>query len=117
MNKKAVYLILMPLLGLILGLFIGFLSPFAVPAAYVKYCSVALLVALDTILGGVRAFQENQFDSAIFLSGFVVNMLAAAGLAYIGDILGLDLYLAAVIAFGTRLFQNISIIRRHILHK
>jgi small basic protein len=44
-------------------------------------------------------------------------MLAAAGLAYIGDRVGVDLYLAAIVAFGARAFQNISIIRRHWLEK
>ncbi|MDR1604571.1 MAG: small basic family protein [Gracilibacteraceae bacterium] len=107
----------LPLFGLALGLVIGFLSPITIPPAYAKYCSVALLVALDSIMGGIRAYQEDHFDNSVFLSGFVVNMLAAVGLAYIGDRVGVDLYLAAVVAFGARTFQNISIIRRHWLEK
>ncbi|MDA8229457.1 MAG: small basic family protein, partial [Desulfitobacterium hafniense] len=38
-------------------------------------------------------------------------------LAYVGDRIGVDLYLAAVVAFGVRLFQNLAIIRRHFLRK
>jgi small basic protein len=110
-------MLLLPLCGLALGLVIGVLSPVTIPPDYTKYCSVALLVALDAIMGGIRAYQEDHFDNSIFLSGFVVNMLAAVGLAYIGDRVGVDLYLAAVVAFGTRIFQNISIIRRHWLEK
>ncbi|NTW05851.1 MAG: small basic family protein, partial [Peptococcaceae bacterium] len=41
----------------------------------------------------------------------------AAGLAFIGERLGIDLYLAAVVAFGVRLFQNLAIIRRNLLKK
>jgi small basic protein len=53
----------------------------------------------------------------IFLSGFFGNALLAALLAYIGDKLGIPLYLAAVFAFGNRLFLNFAIIRRFLLNK
>jgi hypothetical protein len=48
---------------------------------------------------------------------FFSNALLAAGLAFVGERLGIDLYLAAVVAFGVRLFQNLAIIRRHLLKK
>lgn len=108
---------LLPVFGLILGLFIGFLSPFTIPVEYAKYFSVAVLVAFDSVMGGIRAHQEEHFDSTVFLSGFFVNIIMATLLAFIGDRIGVDLYLAAIVAFGTRLFQNISIIRRHIINK
>ncbi|MDN5346819.1 MAG: hypothetical protein PWP65_383 [Clostridia bacterium] len=107
----------LPLLGFIIGIAIGFLLPVKVPAAYAKYLSVAVLAALDSVFGGVRAHMEKQFDNAIFLSGFFFNTLMAAFLAYIGDQLGVELYLAAVLVFGSRLFQNLAIIRRHLLKR
>lgn len=110
-------MIWLPIFGLILGLVIGFISPFNIPVEYAKYFSVAILVAFDSVMGGIRAYQEEHFDSTIFLSGFFVNIIMASLLAFIGDRIGVDLYLAAVVAFGTRLFQNISIIRRHIINK
>ncbi|RJE49067.1 MULTISPECIES: small basic family protein [unclassified Dehalobacter] len=108
---------LLPVFGLILGLLIGFISPFSIPVDYTKYFSVAILGALDSVMGGIRSYQEDHFDSTIFLSGFIVNIIMASLLAFIGDRIGVDLYLAAVVAFGTRLFQNISIIRRHIINR
>ncbi len=107
----------LPVLGLILGLAIGYLSPFSVPVDYAKYLSVAFLAALDSVLGGVRAAQEDHFDGKVFISGFFSNMLLAGFLAYVGDRIGVDLYLAAVVAFGVRLFQNLAIIRRHFIRK
>ena len=107
----------LPILGLILGLAIGYFSPLSVPVAYAKYLSVGILAALDSVLGGIRAAQEGHFDSMVFLTGFFSNMLLAGLLAYIGDRIGVDLYLAAVVAFGVRLFQNLAIIRRHLLKK
>ena len=46
-----------------------------------------------------------------------MNALLAAGLAYIGERLGIDLYYVALIAFGMRIFQNLAIIRRALLGK
>lgn len=107
----------LPMLGLILGLAIGWFSPFSVPVEYSKYLSVAILAALDSVLGGVRAAQEDHFDSVVFLSGFFTNILLAGILAYIGDRIGVDLFLAAVVAFGVRLFNNLAIIRRHLINR
>ena len=102
---------------LLIGLFIGFQIPALLPAIAVKYMSIGVLAALDSVFGGIRAYMEDSFDSTIFISGFITNTLLAAGLAYLGDRLGLELYLAAVVVFGVRLFQNLGIIRRYLLKK
>lgn len=104
----------LPLLGLILGIFLGSMTAIAIPGAYVKYLSVAVLASLDSVFGGIRALLEDKFDGTILLSGFFANALLAALLAYMGDRLGVDLYMAAVFAFGVRLFQNLAIIRRKV---
>lgn len=105
----------LPLLGLLLGIGIGSLLAVPIPGAYAKYLSVAVLAALDSVFGGLKSIIENKFDSAVLLTGFFTNALVAAILAYMGDRLGVDLYMAAVFAFGVRLFQNIGIIRREFL--
>jgi small basic protein len=79
--------------------------------------SIGVLAALDSVFGGIRAYMEDSFDSTIFISGFITNTLLAGGLAYLGDRLGLELYLAAVVVFGVRLFQNLGVIRRYLLKK
>ncbi|NPV26582.1 MAG: small basic family protein [Firmicutes bacterium] len=106
-----------PILGLVFGILIGLKSPLYFPVAYAKYMSVAVLAALDSVFGGLRAGLEEQFDNTIFMSGFFSNTLLAAMLAYIGDHLGVELYMAAIVVFGVRVFQNLAIIRRHLLKK
>ncbi|MFD2170814.1 small basic family protein [Tumebacillus lipolyticus] len=105
-------MIWIPVIGLVLGVFIGLSFNLSVPLQYSSYLSIAVLAALDTVFGGIRASLEKHFDSSVFISGFFFNTLLAALLAFIGVQLGVDLYLAAVFAFGVRLFNNIATIRR-----
>jgi len=88
------------------------LGPILLQFPPVRQRNVALL---DSLLGALRAELEGHFDTRIFLSGFYTNALLAAGLAFLGDRLGIDLYLVALFAFGWRIFQNVAVIRRHFL--
>lgn len=106
-----------PFLGLLMGLLIGAALDIPLPGVLAKYLSIAVLAALDSAFGGIKSIFEERFDATILLTGFFANTLLAALLAYLGDQLGVDLYLAAVIAFGVRLFQNLAIIRRELLDK
>ena len=116
MSLAKLKLIWMPLVCLVLGALVGSILTFTVPLFYAKYLSIAVLAALDSLLGGVRAILEHSFDGTIMLSGFFTNALLAAALAFLGDQIGVDLYLAAVFAFGLRLFNNLGYIRRYIVN-
>lgn len=105
----------LPILFLIIGLTLGVLTDIRIPDAYSDYLSIAVLAAFDTLFGGIRAQLEKNFDDTVFLTGFIFNISLAALLAFIGVQLGVDLYLAAVFAFGVRLFRNLAIIRRMII--
>ncbi|WP_342512683.1 small basic family protein [Sporosarcina sp. FSL K6-1522] len=107
----------LPLLGLVLGISLGLLSDIHIPQIYSNYLSIAVLAALDTLFGGIRAHLQQVYDDKVFVSGFFFNVALAAILAFLGVHLGVDLYLAAVFAFGVRLFQNIAVIRRILLTK
>ncbi|MGE5454215.1 MAG: small basic family protein [Methylocystaceae bacterium] len=102
---------------LMFGIFIGFQVPIAIPLVLTKYVSVAILAAMDSVFGGIRSYMDDVFDNNVFLTGFFTNALLAAGLAYLGDRLAVDLYLAAVVAFGVRIFENLAIIRRYLIKK
>jgi len=106
---------LLPLVGLAVGLLIGSLVSVSIPAEYARYTAVAILAALDSVLGAVRANLVGQYDNTIFITGFFTNTLLAAVLTFLGDRLGVELYYAAIFAFGVRLFNNLALIRRHLL--
>ncbi|BAB06279.1 small basic family protein [Halalkalibacterium halodurans] len=107
----------LPIVGLLIGILLGLFSDFRVPDAYTNYLSIAVLAALDTLFGGIRAQLQDTFDTYVFLSGFFFNIILAASLAFLGVYLGVDLYLAAIFAFGVRLFNNIAVIRRMMLSR
>lgn len=105
----------LPIIGLFLGLLLGFFIDFPISEQYSIYLSIAILAALNSLVGGARARLQKAFDENIFITGFFTNLLLAISLAFLGVHLGVDLYLAAVFAFGVRLFHNIAIIRRLLL--
>jgi small basic protein len=107
----------LPLVGLMIGVVLGLLSEIRIPDEYSNYLSIAVLASLDTLFGGIRAHLQNLYDEKVFVSGFFFNIILAASLAFLGVHLGVDLYLAAVFAFGVRLFQNIAVIRRILISK
>ena len=104
---------MIPLIGLIVGITLGLLLNIPVPPSMARYLGIALLAALDSSLGGLRASLEHNFNERLFVGGFLVNTTLAGLIVYVGDNLGIEIYLAAVVAFGVRLFQNLALIRRH----
>jgi small basic protein len=106
-----------PIIGAIVGVVLGLNFQYDIPLAYVKYTSIAILAALDAIFGGMRAQLSQKFLFSKFITSFFTNAALAAMLAYLGDIVGVDIYMGAVVAFSIRLFQNLSIIRETLLER
>lgn len=108
---------MIPLIGLVIGVLLGLFLKIDVTSSFTAYMPVAILAAFDSVFGGVRAGLEKKFDNEIFISGFFGNIILAIGLTYLGDRLNVPIYLAAVVVFGSRLFNNFAIIRRLLLEK
>ena len=102
-------------LSVLLGVLIGALLPWSIPAQYSLYAAVMLLAALHAAAGGINARLHHKFRGSLFVSGALGNGLIAVFLTYMGERIGISLYLAAVVVFGTRLFQNFGEIRRELL--
>ena len=108
---------MIPVIGLIIGIIMGYFLDINIPDTYSLYIPVAILAAMDTVFGGARASLEKKFDSEMFVSGFFGNVLIAAILTYLGEKLNIPMYLAAVVVFGGRLFNNFAAIRRLLIEK
>ena len=104
-------------IGLLIGIILGFVLDVNISDKLSPYMSVAILACLDSVFGAMRGNLSKNFQADIFISGFFGNALLAAALAYLGDKLGIPIYIAAVIVFGGRIFDNFAIIRRLLLEK
>ena len=105
------------IIGLLIGVILGVVFNVSIPDKFSPYMSVAILACLDSVFGAVRATISKNFRTDIFISGFFGNAVLAAALAYLGDKMGVPIYLAAVIVFGGRIFDNFAIIRRLLIDK
>jgi len=110
--------ILLPIVGLLIGVLIPILFHME-PArgAGAQYLAVACIAGLDTVCGGVRAGLEGKFHTDVFLTGFFFNVFIAFFLVWFGDRIGLDFVLVATLVLGSRIFNNLSLIRRFLLTK
>lgn len=106
---------LVPLVGLLVGILAGLVLNVNVSFEFQRYSAVAILAAMDSVLGAIRAELDGVYDNRIFISGFVTNAVVAMLLTFMGDRLSLDLYLVALINFGFRIFNNVALIRRHFI--
>lgn len=99
------------IIGLALGIIIGGFLQLDIPPIYSRYTAVAILGVLDSLFGAIRSEVEHKFDTIVFISGLFFNILLAVIITYFGDKLNLDLYLAILIVFTMRIFQNTGIIK------
>lgn len=105
------------LVGAIIGLVLALFLPIHVPPEYTKYIAVGILAGLDSIIGGISASLRGRFDMRVFTSGFIINAIIASALTFLGNKLDIDISLAAIVTFGSRIFQNFAVIRRLLLNK
>jgi len=108
---------LIAVIGLLIGIILGFVLNVNISDKLSPYMSVAILACLDSVFGAIRGNLSKNFQPDIFISGFFGNALLAAALAYLGDKLGIPIYMAAVIVFGGRIFDNFAIIRRLLIEE
>ena len=123
-------MILLPLVALALGFALIYCLPggsYTANDAVARYTAIAVLAGLDTVLGGLRAHLTDDFDDIVFVSGFFVNALLAGGLVVLGERLGLEtglgdqrvsaMMIAAVVVFGSRIFNNLAALRRILIQR
>ncbi len=101
---------------IILGCVVGAQAP-TLPYEYSSYMAIAIMAALDSIIGATASKFQNKFDANVFISGFFVNALIAIIFTMIGESLNVDIYLAAIFVFVFRIFNNLSVIRRFLIDK
>jgi small basic protein len=108
-------MILIPIAFFLLGVVIALAMQIHGYGVGARYMSVACLAGLDTVLGGIRSGYEGKFQNDVFITGFVTNTIIAFAIAKLGDQIGIDLFVVVALVMGMRIFNNLSLIRRHLL--
>lgn len=120
---------LLPLLALLIGFLIFWIPSQGLQAneLMARYAAIAVLAGFDTLLGGLRASLTDDFDSAVFVSGFFCNVILAAGLVALGEYFGLSagvgetrisiMMIATVVIFSTRILNNLAALRRLMIER
>lgn len=119
----------LPLLALLIGFLIFWVPSQGLQAneLMARYAAIAVMAGFDTLLGGLRAALKDDFDSTVFISGFFVNVLIAAGLVALGEYFGLSagvgetrisvMMIAIVVIFSTRILNNLAALRRLLIDR
>jgi small basic protein len=105
------------LIGLIIGVVAGLVLEPTVPIWLEPYLPIAVIAALDAVVGAIRALLDGVFRDRIFVISFLSNVVVAAFIVWIGDLLGVGSQMSTgvVVVLTMRIFANAAAIRRHIL--
>ncbi len=109
-------IILAIIVGCLIGAIIGINIPM-IPYTYSSYLAISIVAALDTVFGGITSTLNGKFDFKTFVSGFFGNAILSILLTYLGEKLNVDIYLAAIVVFVGRMFNNLGAIRRYYIEK
>ncbi|WP_458407285.1 small basic family protein [Anaerotignum sp.] len=108
---------LVALIGLVIGITVGIFSGIVFPPGFSAYVAMGILACMDSLLGGIYANMREDFRWKVFATGFVTNAVLAIVLIWLGNQLSIDLSIAAIVVYGSRMFNNISNIRHLLLNK
>jgi small basic protein len=108
---------MIPVIGLLAGIAVGLLLEPSVPQILQPYLPIAIVAAMDALIGGLRAYLEGTFSDRVFVVSFVSNIVVAAAIVYVGDQIGVgsQLSTAVVVVLGIRIFTNVAAIRRALI--
>ncbi|MBP1924173.1 small basic protein [Sedimentibacter acidaminivorans] len=103
--------------GVVLGVVVGLKFNVSYNPEYIVYISLTILAMINTIFNILCENLKGEikiFKSALYL---VSDLVFALFLGYIGERLGLPIYLAAVFAFGNNIYKNFKIMLDFVITK
>lgn len=109
---------MLAIIGLIIGIILALVLKPDLPVWLQPYLPIMIVAAMDALLGALRAGLAKTFSDKVFVTSFLTNVLVAALLVWIGDLIGVgsQLSTAVLVVLGIRIFTNAAEIRRQVLH-
>lgn len=111
------YTLLYVIAGLVIGILAGFKLNIGYNPAFGVYISLVVLAIINTIF---NVLSDNfKKEISILKSGLLLisDLIFALLLGYIGEQLGLPIYLAAIFAFGNNIYGNIRNFMNFLINK
>lgn len=103
--------------GIVLGVLAGLNLNLAYSPEYAVYISLAVLAILNTILNLLNENLKGELTPVKSVAFLTVDLVFGLLMGYVGEQLGLPIYLAAVFAFGNNIFKNLIDITNFMLEK
>jgi small basic protein len=105
------------LAGLILGIVAGLNLNIVYEPEYSVYISLAILAIINTIFDILASNLQNNMKLSKSLLLLISDLFFALSLGYVGEKIGLPIYLAPIFAFGNSIFNNTRLITNNIFEK
>lgn len=96
--------------GLILGIVAGLNINIIYNPDYLVYISLSILAILNTIFNMLHENKTGELTSLKSIALLLTDLIFALFLGYVGEQLGLPIYLAAVFAFGNNIYKKLRIL-------
>lgn len=103
--------------GVILGVIAGLNLNLIYSPEYAVYVSLAILAILNTIFNLLNENLKGELTFVKSIVFLVSDLVFGLLLGFVGEQLGLPIYLAAVFAFGNNIYKNIRTIIYFMLEK
>ncbi|HAE43343.1 MAG TPA: hypothetical protein DCG34_10590 [Clostridiales bacterium] len=102
------------IIGLAMGLLLGLTLSFSYSATFTIYVTLIILILLQSLLRIIKneSMSFNIYKEAILI---ISEILFACLLAFIGEKLGISLYLAIVLSFGLKIFNDFNLIVKKLI--
>jgi small basic protein len=93
--------------GLVLGIIAGLNLNIVYNPNYIVYISLTILAILNTIINLLHDNKTSELTVVKSLAFLLTDLLYALFLGFVGEQLGLPIYLAAVFAFGNNIYKKL----------
>lgn len=94
--------------GVVLGIIAGMNLNLIYSPEYAVYISLSILAIINTIFNMLNDNIKGELTVLRSIVNLFSDLLFGLLLAYVGEQLGLPIYLAAVFAFGNNIYKNIK---------
>lgn len=103
--------------GIVLGIVAGLNFNLVYSPEYAVYISIAILAILNSIVYMLNESTKGELTIIKASASLAGDLVFGLLLGFVGEQLGLPIYLAAVFAFGNNIYKNLKIYVSFILEK